>query len=498
MMPDSIFDRLKRSDFGKSGLVAIGAAFLLLTVHAGCRGEVGGEGPGSGPGQFLAFSTLNDQLQFSDAGYGATLLLDDDIGLKGAVAFRANEEGTNRLVLIEFDSTGGSLELRKQFLAENVGDIFKMRRDPASGRRIIAGSFLAPGGTANVGVVVETGTDWKLHLLDQTDDNGRYVDCAVDETGAIHVAYVGSGDRSLRYVHWQDGVFLTQPSHVVTVDKGIDDNQGGPGGGIDSAVALDLTPDGEPAISYYDGGRGQLRVAVLNRADLTWRIQVVGGAIAQKVLAVDADGVALVSESFVPRKSQLVLYRNLQPLDASAFTIESNTRIRILEYDATAEYQLDFVVPVSINYGGWSSLKVLQSGALAVAFQDFRGGRLMFAQNEDFNAGGKWTIETVDQDGIVGGVPALAVMPFFDDEGIQRGELPVVAYQDIGNSDLKLAFRADKGWRYRRLVSPGLTGFGPSLVTTADGNVVIAYREHRIDEGFSANLQVTRAVPVQP
>lgn len=447
--------------------------------------------------QLDAFASLNDQLTYDDAGYGASIVIDDADGLSGSVAFQAIESGGRHLNLMQWRTDSGNLEVQTERLAEQASNSIKMVKFPGSELRAIAAGFLAEGGTAFLGLMEETspGT-WQQRILDENQDNARFLDMQADTEGALHIAYLGPFE--LRYMVWQDGVFLTQPSRVVSIDNGIDGNEIGPGGNISNAVSLAFLPDGVPIVSYYDGTNGQLRVAYQDKADFSWKIQVVGRAIRQAVIVPDADGVVTLVDELIPRKSQIRVYENLAAISEDRITVVDRSRIKIVGAAQNAEYLIDYISPVSIDYGSWSSLAVAADGSVGVGFFDFRGGRMMYASNGDVRASDVWTVETVDSRGIVGGVNRLASLPLFDNSNVQRGEFPVVVYQDIGNSDLLMAYRKDGNWNVNRLVSRGLTGFGASIATAADNWLVIAYREHRVGDVFRANLQVLRALPVSP
>lgn len=496
-----VIDQSLVSPMVRGFLLALGLAFALSLPHVACRtSSISGEElPPPTSSELLQFSTLSDQLQFADAGYGASLLLTDERGLKGSVVFRANENGVQKLYLVEFDAAAAQLKFNQQVLAEGVGEQFKLCLNPVNKRRVVVGPLLQPGGTAFASLWAEgENGNWRQYYLDETDDNGRYIACAIDQVGGVHVAYTASASQTLRYVLWQDGILLTQPERIVTVDHGFEEGQIGADGSIDSSVSLALNADGLPRISYYDSSNGQLRLASQSGADFSWKIQVVGQSNSKQVLSVAANGVGTINEGFIPRKSQITLYKNLTVLSDEAYTIESRTQIRIIDYDPSAEYQIDYISPISLDYGVWSSLAIATAGDVYLAIYDFRGGRMLLATNTDPDAGGAWQVETIDDEGIVGGSHDLKLMPFFDNTGVQRGQMPVVVYQDVGNSDLLLAYRGQQQWLRRRLSSVGLTGFGPSMQLTNDGNAVIAYREHRLETGFPASLQVTRALPIQP
>lgn len=468
---------------------------VLAAVQVSCGRDRAGTDIGVLPPEDLEnWLSLNAQLDYQDAGYGASVLLDDAEGRKGAVAFQAVEGGETSLRLLGWDTDANTVSETE--IAVNVGTIFKMRRAADGDSRVIVGASLAAGGTASLTIWTEgSGGGWTQHVIDQSEDNARFLDAEIDANGAVHVMYVGGGNRDLRYVVWQDGVLLTQPRQFVVVDTGVEGSDIDPGGTIDSAVSLVLTAAGEPIVAYHDGGRGQLRVATRDATTFEWSTRVVGYAVKLAVLAVGSDGTAQIADRIVPRKSQLTLYKNAEPLDDSAYTILSDSSIRVETPEAGVEYQLDYITPISTDYGNWSDMELAQSGAVGLALYDRRGGRLLYAANSDVASGADWSIELVDESGIVGSSHDLVLLPLLEN-GVQRGEMPVIVYHDVGNSDLLMTFRKGATWERKQLATVGLTGLEPSAVKTDSGWVVVAYHEVR-PQTYTANLQLLRALPVR-
>ncbi len=101
---------------------------------------------------------------------------------------------------------------------------------------------------------------WNISVIDSTGDVGRFASIAINRTNnARHICYYDMTNGNLKYATATDNdVWETQ---VVDGAAGID---GDPidEGDVGMYCSIDLNAAGQPAISYYDNSRGDLKLAM--------------------------------------------------------------------------------------------------------------------------------------------------------------------------------------------------------------------------------------------
>lgn len=469
--------------------------FAGLLATAGCRDSLLENCTPDYPGCSGVEGTVSDfenilNANLGDAGYGASLVLHNVDGTAGSVAYQARDEaGNTELQILTWE--GNQFEV--ETIASDAGPYTALVRNPGTGRRAVA-YYEQVGGALHIAQEGEGG--WIDTIVDNDSEAGLFVDAAIDALGGIHLAYIEAGDADLRYALWQDGAVTLGPT---VVDSGVGEELT-PGGEIAFRTSIALKPNGEPVISYYDATNGQLRTARFQTLTQTWEIEVIGRFESARQVFPSADGLVTIpgGEEFVPRKSQLTLFRDLQELEDSAFTIRTNKELEIAAefLDLNAEYTLDFVRPYSGDYGRWSATAVGIDGAQITVFYDFSSGNLVAASNSSPGSSPQWRFEVIDSTGITGDFNDIGLVPQFNADGLQTGTMPVVSYFDQSNGNLRFAFRQSGVWQTTTLDAPGIVGLGTALAVSETGWVVVAYRTFEFSDGTS-RLRLIRTVPVR-
>ncbi len=498
-------DLTKRGGFAGGGIIAA----LLLSVATILLGACNDDGacnpfeetcPGdTTTGKAAEIIHIVDSEEFGNAGYGASIVAHNADGSAGSLSYQViQDDGLDELHLLEWVGT----DFQVQKIAEGVGAYTALGRDENTGRRYIAYYATNDPDTGdrvnnlNLAQEITSGT-WAVSVLDKTNDTGAFVDMAIDSSGGIHVSYIDLTTQNLKYLLWQDGAIISGPT---IVDDGVtrDDECGSvtTGGGINFKTSIAITNNGDPVISYHDVTNGQLRTARFQQVSGTWDIEVIGRLRTQVAIFPDSTGVANVpsERDLVARKDQFTLYENTQELESTRFCFETDTRIRVDEHSGSAEYTVDLVESYGNDYGRWSSLAIGQSGNHLITFFDFQQGDLAVASNENPGSSPQWSFQTIDSFAVVGDFNDLVLIPQFDANGVQRGEIPVVAYFNQSQGAAQLAWRVGGEWRRSLLADQNIAGLSSTIASTPDGWVMVAFRTFRTTTAESS-LNIFRVLP---
>ncbi len=476
---------------------ATAARALVLTlalVAVGCaRAELDeslrtAQGCVPGDAGCLAVGEYIVQLEIGDAGYGARVLIADDEARSGLAAFQLRlPEGETELRVLRWNGNETSIETVDSAAAAHLA----FAKAPLGNRLYLAYQKQGEG----LMLALWDGSAWTTRVLDENPLAGPFLSMAIDVNGGVHISYIDVANRDLRYLLWQDGAFLIAPQ---TVDTGLEIGQVTAGGNIGSRTSLTLMPSQEPVITYYDESNGQLRTARYSSVTQEWEIEVIARWRRGEVVFPDSEGVINLpsDRTMIARASQVELTKNLDALPASEWAFKSETQIKINAPEAGAEYAMSYATPWSNNYGAWNATAWLPTGQ-AVTFYDTARSDLVWAFNDGPGSNPSWTFEIIDGFGAVGDFHDMAIVPLFDANGVQRGSMPVVAYYDQSNADLKMAVRQSGAWTTTTLDAPGITGLNPSIAVSEGGWVVVAYHTFDIRTGTS-QLRLLRTVPVRP
>ena len=337
--------------------------------------------------------------------------------------------------------------------------------------------------------------DWSITQVDGQDyPTGAFVDLAVDPySDTVHLAYVDEGLHDLRYSMVQDGtVILGGVGASGLIDTGLVELGTGviSGGLIDKKVSVTVSPLGDPTISYYEESSGQLRIAQYDSGSDVWIKRVLGTATSTLVQP-DSDGRVVVDDEFVPWPDQLKVFKDGLEV-TSPVRVISATQIEIPDYDAASEYELQYVVVPSANYGVWNDLATDESGTIYLCYYDFQKQSLSLATTAEPIAADQWQIQTVDSSGNVGNRCVTGIRTLATES--QIAYQPIVAYFDGSTADIRAAYRRRGNWTSGDVDSPGWTGLELGMDVGSDGYVVVAYSVMDFDTQAFA-LRVYRCLP---
>jgi hypothetical protein len=114
---------------------------------------------------------------------------------------------------------------------------------------------------------------------------------------------------------------------------------------------------------------------------------------------------------------------------------------------------------VEMSYGIHNSVAFDNTGSLFAAYYDNSTGDLMLAQKSADSCSG-WSVETVDSIGNVGQYASL---------GFTSDNTPYIAYHDVSNGTLKVAYKINNAWGYE-IVDGGNGSVAGTYADLAVGN----------------------------
>ena len=242
---------------------------------------------------------------------------------------------------------------------------------------------------------------WNIETIDSVGLVGHYTSLKLDSSGNPHISYYDWGNGDLKYARKIGGVWAIEP-----VDSA---------GDVGSYSSLALDSNGNPHIGYYDGTNDELKYA--QKVGGSWNLEVVLSAI--WVVPGVSGAVSLALDpiweyphiSFKGDGSELVFAsRNNGVWD-----------VRIAEYGSalgpstSLALDVDMTIIPHISYQGPAGLKY--------AMRDHDGW---------------WRFDSIGPYGDFGAWSSIA---------LDAARNPVIAYSDDTNGDLKFARKL--GWSFR-------------------------------------------------
>lgn len=300
-----------------------------------------------------------------------------------------------------------------------------------------------------------------------TNDAGSWLSMAVTPEGQPAIAYY---DRTMDALGYAVGEIDKDGEVTWTreeVDSYPDENGLNPGdAGRYASMAIDAR--GQVWIAYQDTSNGVLKVA--HKADGVWDVKMADVGGGSKPDAGYWASLALdasgnpVVAHYDQGQGTLRVARWNGSAFAGAVVSEGE--------DYTPADTGDGATPVPANVGEYARLLIGADGTEYLAYYDRAWGTLRLASG----TGGAYTISTVDDAGDVGQWPSLAL----------DGSTLWIAYHDVGNQDLKVAHGTPGDFSVETVDSGEHVGADSSLFLD-DGAIGVLYQD-----AFANDMKLAR------
>ena len=285
--------------------------------------------------------------------------------------------------------------------------------------------------------------------------NGTYFSGYAD----VAVSLDGNPVLTARYGGDNPGAIIVAPCNDAACAGNDESSNPIDGGGHDVGFhpSIAIGEDGNPAIGFDDSTDGNLKVARCANLDCS----------SIQVSTVDA------SPADVGEHTSIAIGANGNPVVAYYDATNGNLKVaRCNDFACSGGNETISVVDSVGDVGQYASLAIGSSGNPLIAYYDATNGNLKVARcNDRACAGGDELRSRVAIAGDVGAHASLAI-------GLDG--LPVIAYYDATNADLKLARCNDQACAGENesiatVDSTGDVGQGASLAIGVDGVPIVAY-----------------------
>lgn len=367
-------------------------------------------------------------------------------------------------------------------------------------------------------VVGAFGQAWYVTAVDTTGNVGLFSSMVAQE-GEVHIAYYDATTiGALRYAFSNDG------GSSWTIDTA-DDNSGV--GGVGMFASLDVGPNGEPQVAYYDANNTHLKWARRNDAGQWFYGIPDDGDGVNDVgqgcdIVVDDDNLAHISyfdatagylmysrwlgdhwgkdtvDSVGPlpifgtdiKGSSITLDPNGDPRIAY-HALDSATTTGFLKYAylVSGEWIIDTVYSIaSSDIGHWPDITIREQAGNAPYISHYDNTNAQFRYERW--TGSSWAHDIIDNSPGVGSYGSQKLGPLTTH----------VSYYDAANGDLKWGYTEDyQGWHYEALDTTGNVGMHTSIDLTHLGDLDfphITYYDADSGDLKYANFLIKDVLPV--
>lgn len=369
-----------------------------------------------------------------------------------------------------------------------------------------------------ISVVGALGQAWNIITVDTTGDVGRFSSLVAKE-GRIHIAYYDATTTgALKYAFSDDG----GTSWTIQV---ADDNSGV--GGVGMFASLDVGPNGEPQVAYFDANNTHLKWARRNDAgQWFYGIPDDGGGLNDVGQGCDivVDDGSLAHISYFDATAGYLMYSrwlgdhwgrdtvdSVGPLPifgtdvkGSSITLDPNGDPRIAYYALDSATTTGFVKYAYLVSGEWviDTAYLIASSDIGhwpdITIREQAGNAPYISHYDNTNAqfryerwtGSDWAHDIIDNSPGVGSYGSQKLGPLTTH----------VSYYDAANGDLKWGYTEDyQGWHYESLDTAGNVGMHTSIDLTHLGDLDfphIAYYDADSTNLKYANFLIKDVLPI--
>ena len=323
------------------------------------------------------------------------------------------------------------------------------------------------------------GTSWDIETVDSAGDVGLYTSLAFDRSGNPAISYHDATNDDLKYARWDGANWVGADTSSLVPDT-VDSE-----GWVGSYTSLAFDSAGNPAISYYDASKGDLKYAYWRCCE--WYIETVdryGDVGAYTSLAFDSSGSPAISYhdatdgelKYAQKRGKVWGIDRVDSGDwvglYTCLAFDNSGKPAISYHDAT-NGNLKYtrwtgtswekkVVDSLGDVGTYTSLALDSSGKPAISYYDATNDYVRYARWDDTS----WDRETLDSISDVGLYTSLA----FD-----SSDSSAISYYDARHGALKYAHWDGTNWDIETVDSGGDVGTYTSLAFDSSGDPAISY-----------------------
>jgi hypothetical protein len=328
------------------------------------------------------------------------------------------------------------------------------------GLPVVAYNVLGPGGLrvakcANTGCTGVT----TITTVDSDTGVGDYNSIAIGTDGNPVIAYYDSSNHRLKVAKCANPA-CTGPATITTAEAG----------NVGAFPSIAIGADSLPVISYYDLGNHHLKVAKCINTACT-----------------GTPGITTVDSSVnVGQFTSIKVAANGNPIISYYDNANGDLKVAACANPGCTGTATTTAVDTAGNVGEYSSLAIGTDGLAIIADYDFVNKDLRVTHCVNSTCTGVSISTTIDSTGDVGQWASMGISP---------SGLPVIAYFDGANGDLKFAacgtIDCTGSASIVTLDTAGNIGVAASLAVGADGLPIISH-----NDTTNGNLRVTKCATV--